>query len=289
MRLKKKIWQYTTNGEHVETWESLYKIKIETVLNIANICNCCNGRQKTAYGYVWSFAELTPEGVAENLTKRIGQAKKQESKPTKNTKMSPYLKYVKYLYWQWRDYNEEAAFLEYVCGKILGELPRQFGFIFNIGRGFTMYNARNLLYKCIEPEVKRFRKYLENVEMSVAAATFKMADWRGVVDAVMRTVCEEWKYALPTSNVGHKNNIPLVALDPETLQPFAVFQSRQEAIGVVCNTSIPNAEKFGSTVSGAKWMKHADFLAGKPLVQEQRPQDKSLENNPFVYGIKSLI
>lgn len=203
--------------------------------------------------------------------------------------MSPYLKYIKYLYWQWRDYRVEGEFAGYVCGKTLGELPKWFSFIFNIGRGFTMYNARNFLYRCNEPEIKRFRKYIERVELAVALDTCNMRDWRGVVDAIMRTAYEEWKYARPTINVGRRNNIPLVALEPQTLQPLAVFQSRQEAIGVICNDSVVNAEKFGSTVGGAKWQKHADFLAGKPIVQEQRPQDKSFEVNPFLFGVQSLV
>lgn len=297
--LPKKIWQYAINGELVATWKSLHEIQAQTVWNLTNISACCNKRAKTAYGYVWSFAELKPEDIAKmfvgywkrdpNRKTNNRKPKNQNNKPTKNTQMSPYLKYVKYLYWKWRDYNEEASFLEYVCGKILGELPSQFGFIFNIGRGFTMYNARNLLYKCTEPEVKRFRKYLENVEMSVAAATFKMADWRGVVDAVMRTVYEEWKYARPVANVGHRNNIPIAAINPETLKPIAVFASRQEAIGVTGNVSIANSEKFGSTVAGAKWQKHADYLAGKPLPTEKKAWAKPYENNPFDYGINSLV
>lgn len=289
MRLKKKIWQYTTNGELVATWESLYKIKIETELNITNICNCCNGRQKTAYGYVWSFAELTPEGVAENLTKRIGQAKKQESNQTKNTKMTPYLRYVKYLYHEYRDYCIEEEFVKGISDISTVDLPLLLKRWFSVGRKFTLYNMRNLLYKCNSHGVPKLLRYLECVEMAVASATFKMADWRGVVDSVMRTIAEERNFLWYNNQAKKTNNIPIVALAENTLEPLAVFSSLNEAVGVVGNENVAGSVKFGSTTAGCKWQRYSDYKAGKPVVEEKRPRNKTFDNNPFEYGIKSLI
>lgn len=204
-------------------------------------------------------------------------------------RIQQYIEHARQLYSEYRDYAVEDEFTKSIAGVKLTELPHQFKYWLNIGRKFTMYYARNLMYHCTEPNVRKLLQYLEDVEMEVAAATCKMRDWRGVVDAVMRTIAEEWRDSLPVCRVGKRNCIPVAALEPETLEPLMVFGSMLEAVGVVGNLNVMNAMKFGSTVAGAKWQKHAEYLAGKPIVQEKRPRDKPREVNPFEIGVESLV
>lgn len=52
----KKVYQYTLDGVFVKEWASTKEIK--RVLGYANqhISDCCNGKQKSAYGFVWKHA-----------------------------------------------------------------------------------------------------------------------------------------------------------------------------------------------------------------------------------------
>ena len=51
-RQKKPILQYDLDDNFIREWPSTIDVGRE-VKN--NICNCLNGRQKTAYGYIWKF------------------------------------------------------------------------------------------------------------------------------------------------------------------------------------------------------------------------------------------
>lgn len=49
------VLQYTLDGEFVQRWECLSWIEKETGWSASNICSCCKGQFKTAYGYVWKY------------------------------------------------------------------------------------------------------------------------------------------------------------------------------------------------------------------------------------------
>lgn len=56
LRLEKPINQYDLNGNFIKEWESAKK----AVINLkgkytCSITDCCIGRQKTAYGYIWKY------------------------------------------------------------------------------------------------------------------------------------------------------------------------------------------------------------------------------------------
>jgi hypothetical protein len=271
---EKRIQQFTTDGQLVATWESATAVQDTLGWCKTGISACCLGKVKTSHGYVWGFEDKA--------------AKNNAVKPV-DKEPSPYTTYVKQLYGEYRDYDVEDEFAKSIAGAKLTELPRHYIYWLTISRKFTMYNARNLMYHCNEPNVRKLLRYLEDVEMEVAAATCKMRDWRGVVDAVMRTIAEEWRDSLPVCRAGKRNCIPVAALHPETLEPLMVFNSTLEAVGVTGNMNVMNAMKFGSTVAGVKWQKHADYLAGKPIVREKRPRDKPYEVNPFETGVESLV
>lgn len=56
------VAQYTTDGEHIATFNSIKDASTATGINISSICLCCKGRQgkvkrKTAGGFVWRYVE----------------------------------------------------------------------------------------------------------------------------------------------------------------------------------------------------------------------------------------
>ena len=56
--LSKQIYQYTLDGELVKVWDSIMDIEIECGFARAAISYCCNGKRKTAYGYIWSIEPI---------------------------------------------------------------------------------------------------------------------------------------------------------------------------------------------------------------------------------------
>lgn len=51
----KTVLQYDLNGNLVKEYPSIIGVERELGFNRGNICNCCNGRIKYAYGYIWRY------------------------------------------------------------------------------------------------------------------------------------------------------------------------------------------------------------------------------------------
>lgn len=49
--------QYTSDGIFIRKWESLKDVSRTFGFNVTYIRQCCRGKQKTAYGYIWRYAE----------------------------------------------------------------------------------------------------------------------------------------------------------------------------------------------------------------------------------------
>lgn len=58
-RKKRAVCQYTKENEFVKLYVSITEANKQTGINYSNICTCCsgNGRQKTAGGYIWRYAD----------------------------------------------------------------------------------------------------------------------------------------------------------------------------------------------------------------------------------------
>ena len=56
-KLSKKILQFTKSGEFVREWPSINEASRQLKINCGHICSCCNGKYKSAGGYVWSYPE----------------------------------------------------------------------------------------------------------------------------------------------------------------------------------------------------------------------------------------
>jgi len=55
-RLHLKINQLTIEGNFVRTWDNSRAVMRETGMSDWSISECCRGNRKTAYGYIWQYA-----------------------------------------------------------------------------------------------------------------------------------------------------------------------------------------------------------------------------------------
>lgn len=56
--LAKKINQYDLDGNLIKKWDCINDVvRCFDLKTGANICECCKGNLKTAYGYIWKYAE----------------------------------------------------------------------------------------------------------------------------------------------------------------------------------------------------------------------------------------
>ena len=55
-KLSKKILQFTKSGEFIREWPSMRETSRQLKINCGHICSCCNGKYKSAGGYVWEYA-----------------------------------------------------------------------------------------------------------------------------------------------------------------------------------------------------------------------------------------
>ena len=53
----KKILQFTKSGEFIREWPSTREASRQLGIAQASICRCCNGKLKSAGGYVWKYPE----------------------------------------------------------------------------------------------------------------------------------------------------------------------------------------------------------------------------------------
>lgn len=52
----KAVNQYDLNNNLIKKWDSMMDVQREKgFLNVC-ICNCCKGKQRTSYGYIWKYA-----------------------------------------------------------------------------------------------------------------------------------------------------------------------------------------------------------------------------------------
>ena len=51
----KRVLQLSLSGELIREWPSTKEIERQLGFNHSAVCNCCNGKQKTAYGFRWEY------------------------------------------------------------------------------------------------------------------------------------------------------------------------------------------------------------------------------------------
>ena len=56
-RQRIKVNQYDLRGNFIKTWDSMTEIFTELNYNISHISDCCNGKRKSANGYLWTKKE----------------------------------------------------------------------------------------------------------------------------------------------------------------------------------------------------------------------------------------
>lgn len=72
----KKVYQYDLKGNFIKEWPSAHEIKRQLGYSAGGIDLCCNGKQKTYKGFVWSYEELTPSQVKAILNSRYDSVSK---------------------------------------------------------------------------------------------------------------------------------------------------------------------------------------------------------------------
>lgn len=53
----RKVIQYDLDGKFIKVWDYIGEVEIELKIKKQSICNCCNGRCKTAGGFIWKYYE----------------------------------------------------------------------------------------------------------------------------------------------------------------------------------------------------------------------------------------
>ena len=53
----KKVLQFTKSGEFIKEWPSIREASKQLKINFGNICSCCNGKRKSAGGFIWKYPE----------------------------------------------------------------------------------------------------------------------------------------------------------------------------------------------------------------------------------------
>ena len=48
--------QYTLDGKFIRTWDCIIEVQYQLGFNNGNIINCCQGKRKSAGGFIWRYA-----------------------------------------------------------------------------------------------------------------------------------------------------------------------------------------------------------------------------------------
>lgn len=70
-RCSKKIIQYTLQGNYIKNWNSMADVERELYINHSDISTCCNGKQKSAGGFIWCYKGEEPNDY--HLSKHKGK------------------------------------------------------------------------------------------------------------------------------------------------------------------------------------------------------------------------
>ena len=54
---RRKVKQYSINGELIKIWESISIASRELNISPSTICQCCRGKFKQTAGYIWKYAD----------------------------------------------------------------------------------------------------------------------------------------------------------------------------------------------------------------------------------------
>jgi hypothetical protein len=54
-KCSKTVYQYSLDGEFIREYPSTHEVERQTGYSQVGISDCCRGRLKTAYGYIWQY------------------------------------------------------------------------------------------------------------------------------------------------------------------------------------------------------------------------------------------
>lgn len=53
----KSVNQYTLDGRFIRTWDCINELFYQFGYNVSHIIECCKGKLKTSYGFLWKYAD----------------------------------------------------------------------------------------------------------------------------------------------------------------------------------------------------------------------------------------
>ena len=56
-KLSKPVLQFTKDGEFVKEWKSTKDVQMNLGYFHSNISNCCTGKRKSAYNFIWKYKD----------------------------------------------------------------------------------------------------------------------------------------------------------------------------------------------------------------------------------------
>lgn len=65
------ILQFNLDSQFIKKWDSTMQIERELGFYHSNISNCCRGKYKTAYGFVWMYQKIGVFEIDVNKLKRV--------------------------------------------------------------------------------------------------------------------------------------------------------------------------------------------------------------------------
>lgn len=55
--LSKRVYQYDLDNNFIKKWESVMEIQRQLKYYSSAISECCNGKRRIAYGYIWKYTQ----------------------------------------------------------------------------------------------------------------------------------------------------------------------------------------------------------------------------------------
>lgn len=65
--LSKTVLQYDKSGNFVQEWPSVIEVQRRIGWLPSCISQCCHGKRKSAYGFVWSYSESVPSRTVQDV------------------------------------------------------------------------------------------------------------------------------------------------------------------------------------------------------------------------------
>ena len=197
----KKVVQLDLNGNYIKTWDSLSDIYHELNINKSDVCSACNGKHKSAGGYLWVFEEDYDKNKEYIYVNRTGEYNKKQI--VKLSLSGEYIKEYSSISEAIKELGETNASKIASCCK--GKRKSHKGFMWmykdeyeNKKDNVKPYSAKNkgvktkIVQISLDGEIIKIRDSMSEVERQLGISTSKIS---GVCKGKRKTTGGyKWKY-----------------------------------------------------------------------------------------------